>query len=134
MYGYLDFRDLLLPPAQAKALGGSGRQQYGDLIALAYTTLLGALTAADNATGLPGVNGFLPADGFELGGELINFELDLSEIDFVKSLLQAVSLAAYDLRLENLNTLVTPLSFLEPTTSAHVLANVFNFGPTPLVL
>lgn len=129
VWGYLDFRDLLLPPAQAKELGGSGRQQYGDLLALGFGTLLETVSAVDNTTGLLGVSDFLPVE-FVLEDELINFQLDLSGIDLVNSLLQSVSLAAYHLRLENLNTLVAPLSFLSPTTSAHVLGNVVNFGPT----
>lgn len=128
--GFLDFRDLLLPPEQAAALGASGRQPYGDLLALAYGTLLDTAVTVDNATGAPGANEFLPEE-VELDMDLIDFALDFSDIAIVNLLLKSASLYAHSARLQNINTLRPPLSFLEPTADAHVLTNIFNFGPAP---
>ena len=128
---YLDFRDLLLAPEDAKALGGSGRQQYGDLIMMAFDTLLGTVAEEDNSTGLPGINGFLGEDALEFDIELLNSTIDTTNMSFVNLLLESVKLAAYNVRAENVNTIVNPLKFLEPTEDAHTLSNVFNFGPVP---
>ena len=128
---YLDFRDLLLAPEDAKALGGSGRQQYGDLIMMAFDTLLSTVAEEDNSTGLPAINDFLGDEGLEFDIELLNSTIDATGMSVVNLLLESVKLAAYNVRAENVNTIVNPLKFLEPTEDAHVLSNVFNFGPVP---
>jgi len=127
---YLDFRDLLLPPDQAKALGGSGRQQYGDVIGLAYSALQEQLIAVDDLTGLPAINDLL---GSEPLGFNVSFgtTFDTSTITFVNLLLEYVKFAASNIRAQNLNTLVPPIKVLQPTEQPHVLSNIFNFGPVP---
>jgi Paraquat-inducible protein A len=55
----LDFRDLLLAPAQAVEYGASGTQPYGDLIQRAVNLAKTSLLAVDPATGLAAINAAL---------------------------------------------------------------------------
>jgi len=128
--GYIDFRDLLLPPDEAKAMGGSGRQQYGDVIALAFSGLQEQLTTIDVETGLPGINSFLPEEELAFDYE-IEQVIDTTNTSYVYLLLQSITLAAYNARVQNLNTIVNPLTFFQPTRNAHVVTSLFNFGPLP---
>ena len=53
---FVDFRDLLLPEAQALLLGGTGAGQYGDLISSIFDLLKKEFFVVDPDTGLAAVN------------------------------------------------------------------------------
>ena len=137
--GFIDFRDLLLPADKAKLLGGSGKQPYGNLISMAFDALKAQMVSIDNTTGLPTINSFLiqPLTESQSGTNgllrfperFFNMTVNSTKLGFLQSLLQKVEISAFDARIENLNTIVSPIKFLEPTEQAHVLENIFHFGP-----
>lgn len=134
MAEYLDFRDLLLGPEDAKVMGGSGAMPYGDLVAMGFDLLQGTLSEEEkqgNVTELPAINGFLGDEGLELDFQLIDTVMDTSNMTFINLLLDSANISAYNVRAQNLNTIQNPFKFLEPTTQAHVLSNIINFGPVP---
>ena len=137
--GFIDFRDLLLSADEAKLLGGSGKQPYGNLISMAFNALKAQMVSIDNTTGLPTINSFLiqPLTESQSGTNgllrfperFFNMTVNSTKLGFLQSLLQRVEISAFDARIENLNTIVSPIKFLEPTDQAHVLENIFHFGP-----
>ena len=56
--GYVDFRDLLLSPEDAKMFGGSGMQQYGDVVYTLVSELKEQFLSNDE-NGSPKVNGLI---------------------------------------------------------------------------
>lgn len=137
--GFIDFRDLLLPPDEALRLGASGKQPYGNLIAMAFGMLRDQLMSIDNSTGLPSINANIlqPLTSGQSGvagllrfpEQLFNISLDTSTIELLQSLLQRIDIRVSDARIDNLDTVVSPFSFFQPTNQAHVLENILNFGP-----
>ena len=127
--GYLDFRDLLLPPDESQELGGSGQQPYGDLVATAFNAFfLNATIPEEDGTG--GINGFLPGE-MQMDVELFNFMMDTTNTSIINTLFHSISARGYNISVVNIDILVPPLVLLRPTTKAHDLENLFNFGPVP---
>ena len=139
--GFIDFRDLFLPPDLARSLGGRGTQPYGNLIPMGYEMMKDKMVSLDNVTGLPtfnsevlqpltegqsGVNGM-----FRFPETFFNYSLDTLAVELLQSVLKRIDIDASYVRLGNLNTLVSPVKFLEPTKNPHVLENILNFGPVP---
>jgi hypothetical protein len=136
--GLIDFRDLLLDAEEAPALGGSGLEPYGDLasrlFAFVKTQLAtleddGTLTANDifirPLTELQsGVEGLI-----SMPGELFGISADAFDLGGFDVLLQGLHMSLSNLSLTNLDTLVPPLLFLEPTTEPYTLDNELNMGP-----
>ncbi|CAB9514500.1 Paraquat-inducible protein A [Seminavis robusta] len=139
--GFIDFRDLLLPPEEAKSLGGSGTQPYGDLIAMAFSMMRDKMASTDNATGMATINTEVIqplteaqsgiAGMFKYSQQLFNFSLETSMLDSLGSFMRHLDIRAFNASVGNVDTVVNPFSFLQPTNQAHVLENILHFGPVP---
>ena len=134
---YVDFRDLLLPPAQSQADGGSGRQQYGDL---AYTLF----ELVQNQVLSPDSNGFLAVNNMlrtmtekqsgtpgtlQFPSEIVSFAKTGIQNNQVRSFMDKFELKLSDARLENLDIFKSPASILLPTDSPYELGNLLTMGP-----
>jgi hypothetical protein len=136
--GLIDFRDLLLTAEEAPSLGGSGAEPYGSIAASMFKFLTaqiatveedGTLSANDMfirafTEGQSGVKGEL-----HLPGDLFN--LSASDIDWAgfDVLMQGFRLSLSDVRMQNLDTMVAPFKFLQPTPNPHSLDSEVHFGP-----
>jgi len=137
--GFIDFRDLLLPANESMVLGGTGMEPYGSLIAMGFEALKSQMLTIDIESGLSGINSGLlqPLTESQSGvngllrfpQQLLNMTFDTTDLSFLSSLLQRVEIVAFDATIGNLNTILNPVKFLEPTDQAHVLENIFHFGP-----
>ena len=125
----VDFRDLLLPKNESISLGGSGDSQYGNLISSAFSLLKDELFATDPKSGLAIINTKLidsltktqsgtPGRLF-FPGDLFNSERRVQ----AGGLDAKVRLRAYDAYINNLDTIGTPLTILEPINGAPTLLN-----------
>ena len=140
--GVLDFRDLLLPPAEARQLGATGTEPYGDLAYTAFDLLKDNLLTTDSR-GLLELNSFLidpvteaqsgEAGSFVLPSDLISLKMTTEDInnEYIQSFADYFEIGLSNLRVNNLNTLKPPVSLLEATGSPHVLKNVLTMGPVP---
>jgi hypothetical protein len=120
----VDFRDLLLAPAQSQALGGSGSQPYGDLVQYAYDAVTKKFDQDDE------LNDFLirPFTSSQSGvaGTLALFQEKGSLVVVDHSLLD---LSLNDLKIQNLDTIQhNPIQVLNPTKEPTVLANEIQLG------
>lgn len=134
--GAIDFRDLFLKPMAAVGKGGVGDQPYGDIASTLLALLEEQLFSTDES-GLPKINKMVlkPLTKSQSGtaGTISQQEL----FDFVKEQVSSkveyfvdrFRLAAYNLRVENIDTITAPFTVLEPTTSSYTLTNMINFGP-----
>ena len=120
----VDFRDLLLSPSAAQALGGSGTQPYGDLVQYAYDAVTKKFGQVDE------LNDFLirPFTSSQSGVEgmlsLFKEEQGLVVVDH-----SLVDLSLSDLQIRNLDTIQhDPIQVLNPTKEATVLANEIQLG------
>ncbi|KAL3918626.1 MAG: hypothetical protein SGILL_004146 [Bacillariaceae sp.] len=125
----MDFRDLLLPPSESKALGGTGQQQYGDLFSGVIMPYLNEqVTDASNLnTNIirsvtkeqSGMEGLLKFD------DVYAFQQNKTSLyDFVDFRISKISVS-------NLDTATAPISIMQPT-SANELVNQLSFGGTTI--
>eukprot|EP00934_Nitzschia_sp_Nitz4_P004433 Nitzschia sp. Nitz4//scaffold14_size191712//8120//21306//NITZ4_001700-RA/size191712-processed-gene-0.39-mRNA-1//-1//CDS//3329536858//4423//frame0 len=133
--GFVDFRDLFLSPAKSISMGGSGNTQYGDLIRTVYGYLQETVLKVDSSTGLSNVNDLLLSQmtrsqsgeegNIVFTGDLVNGGTRLSIGGLNANVLFRVS----DARINNVDTVGTPLSLLQPTeVSGLVLNNTATIG------
>jgi hypothetical protein len=118
--GFLDFRDLLLPAEKALALGGTGQSQYGNLFRSAFSLVKDQMFATDSATGLAKFNSGFIADFTQsqsgtpgrlfFGGDILKSEKRVQ----AGGLDAMFRLRLYDAYINNLDTIGTPLTVLEP--------------------
>ena len=130
--GFVDFRDLFLNSTNSILAGGNGSEPYGDVVALAYSSLVDFLTSSDSTTGELRVNDeiIVPltkdqsgvAGALQISDDLLDIAVDFEGITSIDELRLAIS----GLRIENLDTLVEPLLLLKPV-DAHVLDNSLSF-------
>jgi hypothetical protein len=132
---FLDFRDLLLPANEALALGGSGQSQYGNLFRSAFRLVKDQMFATDSVTGLAKFNsGFItdftqsqsgtPGRLF-FGGDFLKSEKRVQ----AGGLDAMFRLRVYDAYINNLDTIGTPLTVLEPVNQQpHLLNNSAGIG------
>lgn len=118
----VDFRDLLLPPKEAQALGGSGEQPYGDLVHQGYDALVKKFSEWDE------LNNFLirPWTSSQSGvaGTFALLEQDLVVVDH-----SLVDFSLSDLQIRNLDTIQhDPIQILNPTEKPTVIANEIQLG------
>jgi len=133
-FGIMDFRDLLLNPLKSKVLGGTGLSQYGDVIRTAYDFFNREVLKVNPVDGKSGINTYIGPlteaqsdvpGTFAYPGDLFNQETRVS----VGGLKANIELKASNFRIENLNTIGTPISLLQPMTGDPVtLENVASFG------
>jgi len=133
----IDFRDLFLPPQEAAALGGSGIQPYGDVVATHIWPFLQNISdpeyekksdVYDNKINADVIEPFTETQSGINGtiiypSEIVNYTLEY------KYALGDVKLKLSDFRVHNLNTVV-PLQIMVPTKEPHILTNSFFLGGT----
>lgn len=125
----VDFRDLFLPATESLQLGGAGNSPYGDLFRTARTYIHDNLFKIDEETGLSNVNDLL-IDPLTLGqsesagsmvfpGELLSSGTRLK----VGALDANIELRVSDARINNLDTIGSPLQILRPFLDDPYLLN-----------
>jgi hypothetical protein len=140
----VDFRDFFLDPADAKKLGGNGNQPYGTLGPLAYSLLTDRLTAA-GSDGRPMINDLIIRRFTErqsgVGGSLVFpdtlFEIGDASAAEVRSstatqddffLNGTFSVMLRNFRIENIDTVGSPMELLKVTSDPYVLENAITIG------
>ena len=136
----LDFRDFLLSPGAAKAVGGTGEEPYGDLGSMVRDLVLDELLSPD-ADGLPSINSAIVAPltesqsgtpgSLKFADALFDFVQDGFTNKFVSAFLERFEFSVFDTRVSNLDTITFPLTLLNPTTDPNTLANLISVGPMP---
>ena len=132
---FVDFRDLLLPPIQSVALGGTGDMPYGDLFVEIKKILDEQVLNEDPITGVSGVNDLLigpitesqsqTAGTLLLAGDLLNTNTRVE----VGGLNARIELRLYDVSFVNVDTVKAPLSLLDPLRDLpYRLNNTASFG------
>lgn len=138
--GFIDFRDLFLPPETALSQGGTGNTPYGDIaykikgmiednllsveedgLLKLNSFLVRPLT--ESQSGIPGTINFLP--------EPLFVEMTKFANQYVHSFVDRFKIGLFDLRINNLDTLMPPVKILETMNEAHRLTNSLNIGPVP---
>jgi hypothetical protein len=132
---FIDFRDLFLSAAQSRMLGGSGLSRYGDIFRTALGFVQDLVIKVDESTGLSAVNDVLvgpltrsqskstgslviPGDLFSGGARVQVGGLDAN-----------IQLRASDARVDNLDTVGSPLALLEAVMNeGYILNNTATFG------
>lgn len=133
---YVDFRDLLLPEVESRALGGEGRSQYGDLFRRLYGIFTDRVINIESSSGLPytlnsDIIGRLTKEQSGIPGRL-NFSGDLFHSDSriaVGGLDATLTLRLFDGFIENLDSIGAPLVVLAPISlEPHQLNNTAILG------
>ena len=131
---FIDLRDLLLTTAKSIQLGGSGTSPYGNLFRTVAGFIKDAIFKVDATTGISKINElvvapltrsqsnetgnlFFPGELFS-GGARIN----------VGALDTTVTVRASDAKIENLDTIGSPLNLLEATRDPYLLNNTAGMG------
>jgi hypothetical protein len=120
---FMDFRDLLLPQAMSKAIGGHGDSRYGDLIRSVWGLVEeDFLAVSDTEESLlnTDVIAALTEDGnLYFPGDLVNegFELDFGAVP------TGIAFRISDLRVENIDTIGNPFSLMDPVEDKPNLIN-----------
>ena len=136
---FIDFRDLFLDPTDAERLGASGEQPYGDVGYLLFDVIQKRFQATEQ-DGALSINKMIvdPLTKSQSGIEgTLRFPSDLVSLvkDQVSSsvfapLVDRFELKLSNLRIQNLDSIVAPLSLVEPTFyDGRVVENLFNFDP-----
>ena len=125
----IDFRDLFLPQNESISLGGSGNAQYGNLISSVFTLIKQEMFAVDPNSGLAAINTKLIDDFTKsqsgtpgrlfFPGDILNSERRVR----AGGLDAKVRLRAYDAFINNLDTMGTPLTILEPISGEPNMLN-----------
>ena len=134
----VDLRDLILSPGEAEAAGALGEAQYGDLTHTFYG--IGQnLWQEVNSDGTLGLNELLispltEATSDESGllrfpDKLYNFTTEgYDQVEF-KTLVTRFEFAFYDLRVDNLDTVVHPMAIFQPVDHPYITQSTVNMGP-----
>ena len=135
---HLDWRDMLMLPAEATQAGASGTSPYGDVIPWVMDIVESQLFAADD-DGLIALNDMLirpltkSQSGTEglihMNGTLVDLHKVDVEQDIWRAFAQNLRLKLSDFRLAGVDTLREPFQLLIPrSSSAHLLENKLSFG------
>jgi len=126
---FVDFRDLLMSSEDAKAAGATGDYPYGELATTLFYFVDGQLRYIDTegelafnkvmirplTEGISGVEGTIL-----LEEELLNISSSMYELGAFNSVLDGYEFSVSNLRMENIDSFVPPLEFLNPK-DAHIL-------------
>jgi hypothetical protein len=131
----IDFRDLLLSPEDAVALGGGGDSPYGTLMHVFFKILKDEYLRADPSTGLAAVNTKFLADfGLDqsgTSGRLFfpgNFVNQTREVRSNRKK-STIRLRVYDVFVDNIDTVGVPLTLFEPVSGEpYLLDNEASIG------
>lgn len=135
---FLDLRDLLLDANDAKAAGATGLQPYGDLTPTIYGVGQGMWEEVedDGTLGLndlviePVTEAISGVPGrFEMAGTLFNFTTNEENQMEFKDLVDRFEVVIYDLRVDNLNTVVHPMAVIQPVNHPYITQSTINMGP-----
>ena len=133
---YIDLRDLILSPAEALTVGGTGQAPYGTIVSSVYGLLKRSFFAEDPSTpGLSSLNGkvispFAESQSgspgrFLFPGSIFNVDQDV-DIGGFKA---GIQLGVSDLFINNIDTLGAPVTLLQPVNGeAHLLSNDATLG------
>eukprot|EP00581_Thalassiosira_minuscula_P006165 CAMPEP_0183743138 /NCGR_PEP_ID=MMETSP0737-20130205/65061_1 /TAXON_ID=385413 /ORGANISM="Thalassiosira miniscula, Strain CCMP1093" /LENGTH=2172 /DNA_ID=CAMNT_0025978745 /DNA_START=179 /DNA_END=6698 /DNA_ORIENTATION=+ len=133
---YIDFRDMLLPSAEAKVLGGSGDGHYGNVAPWVMNIVEDQLFAADE-NGLLAINDMLitpltkSLSGVEgalkMNGTL--FQFNETTQDIWTAFADNLRLTLSNLTVAGLDTLRSPVKVFRPKSlNTHLLENQLNLG------
>ena len=133
--GFVGFPDLLLSPARALALGGTGKAQYGNILQVLYGLLDSQILKIDEKDDTSAINDNLIAPLTRgVSGEAGTITYDGNLLDTGTSLsvggLEAdVEFKAYNARINHMDSLGAPLALLDPVLNQpHILNNTASFG------
>ena len=133
---FVDFRDLILPKAEALARGGSGDAPYGFFVSSIFDLLKDKFFVEDPSTpGLAAVNEKLIADLGEsqsgtpgrlfFPGSVFNVDQKVA----LQGLRVGIKVSLSDVFINNLDSFGAPLTLLDPVNGeAHVLRNDATVG------
>ena len=119
----IDYRDLLLSPARSKELLGSGESPYGDLFRMLFN-FIDEMAAKNNDSGLSTMNDVLVSrltDNRSIHwlGDVFSPDMNIA----LNGLNAAISIAIKDVKLENLDTIGSPLRILQPVHGENSILN-----------
>jgi len=136
--GFVDFRDLLLEPSIAVLSGGTGEEPYGSLASTLFQMVEDQLKASDS-NGMPAINSMVigSATKAQSGIEgtlhfpppVVDLVKDNFESDIWKSFAERIELKLYNTSISNLDTIMSPLSLMQPSSEPNLLTNSFRLGP-----
>jgi hypothetical protein len=135
---FVDLRDFLLSGEDAVEVGATGLAPYGDLASTAYGIVKG-MWQEEELDGTLGINGFVVGpltksiSGVEgtiaIPGVLYNFTTnEENQVEF-KTLVNRFEFSIFDLRIENLNTIMHPMAVLQPVNHPYITQSTVNMGP-----
>ena len=125
----IDFRDLLLSPTRSKELLGSGDSPYGDLFRILFN-FIEEIAAKKNDKGLSTMNDVLVSrltnDGdMHWPGDVFSRNIDIA----LNGLNAAISVAIKDVKLENIDSIGSPVRILQPVHGeSSILNNTASMG------
>ena len=136
--GFIDFRDLFMNAQDALVLGGSGTEPYGSIASTLFDFLKtqiatvdvdGTLSANDMfirpfTKDQSGVDGML-----HLPGDLFSLKASDINVGGLDELLKGFQFSLSEVRAQNLDTLIPPFEFLNPTSDPYALDNEVHLGP-----
>jgi len=133
--GFVDFRDLFLLSEKAKAFGGSGLSQYGDLFRTALGFVQDMVFKTDSSTGLSAVNEVVVAPFTESQSNSIGSLIYPGDLFSGGSRVKVggldanVQLKASGARIDNLDTVGSPIELLAAVMNQpSELNNTATFG------
>jgi hypothetical protein len=135
---FVDIRDLLFSGEYAVEVGATGLAPYGDLASTVYGIAEG-MWEEEELDGVLGINGYVigpltnSTSGVEgtisIPGVLYNFTTnEENQLEF-KTLVNRFEFSMFDLRIENLNTIMHPMAVLQPVNHPYITESTVNIGP-----
>lgn len=134
----VDLRDLLLDTNEAVEAGATGLVPYGDLAATIYG-IGQSMWQEVEVDGTLGLNDLLikpitqstsnRSGLLNMPGDLFNFTTDDNKPTTFKSLVKRFEFAIYDLKIENLDTVVHPMAVIQPVNHPYITQSTINMGP-----
>lgn len=135
--GFVDFRDLFLAPDQARFMGGTGLEPYGNLFSFVYDIIQERFGKALTSGQPVPMNDILirPWTKRQSGVEgMLQFSravFSILEENIKKDLfptLNQFQFSLSDIRIRNLDTIVSPLALVTPVRGPSILSNDINVG------
>jgi len=130
----LDFRDLLLPEAQARLLGGTGESPYGSLVSTIFKLIKDKFFVENpNKPGLASINQKLIAKlgesetpgRWSMPGSIFNVDQNIA----FAGLKAGIKLDLSELSINNIDSFGVPLSLFDPVDGeAYMLNNSATIG------
>ena len=132
----VDFRDLLLKGDESTNVLGTGSEPYGDVPVLLYDQLRRRLLEPEDGA-LPPINEIVirpftksqsGTEGlFRLQDDIISVSMDNLRPELLPSLI-GLNFSVADLRIDNIDTVTSPIDILKPTYSPWILKNLVKWS------